>query len=289
MGDKPLNLFNYTDYRAFLRDYYEGKKAGSRSFSYAVFSRLAGINSGSFIRMVLHGKRNLSPASIVKLIKALQLDHKQGAYFEALVLFNQATDDKEKDRYFERLVTLRPIAKIAEITPEIYEYLTHRHYVVIREMVALTDFHEDPHWIAAHLNAALKPDQIKKAIAVLLKLNLLKRNGNGQLMHTRTALTTPADIFSFEIRNYHRSVLNDAKEAILNVPPRLRDLRAATLPVSLEHVPAIKRIIDNCCGEILALISKGKKNFSDIYQFNMQFYPVTKGDEVPDRNGKKKI
>ena len=39
------NIFNYSDYRKFLADFYKDKKASTPSFSYQNFSRQAGFMS----------------------------------------------------------------------------------------------------------------------------------------------------------------------------------------------------------------------------------------------------
>ena len=64
------NIFNYQDYRKFLGDYYEEKKASNSAFSYQNFSRKAGFASKSFVFNVINGRKNLSRASVVKMCQA---------------------------------------------------------------------------------------------------------------------------------------------------------------------------------------------------------------------------
>jgi uncharacterized protein (TIGR02147 family) len=53
-----LNIFEYTDFRKYLIDYYGyQKKEGSR-FSYRLLSTQTGMNPGNFTKM-LKGERNL--------------------------------------------------------------------------------------------------------------------------------------------------------------------------------------------------------------------------------------
>jgi uncharacterized protein (TIGR02147 family) len=67
------NIFNYQDYRQFLGDYYEEKKAMHPSFSYQSFSQKAGFASKSFVFNVIKGKKALSRNSVVKLSIAMNL------------------------------------------------------------------------------------------------------------------------------------------------------------------------------------------------------------------------
>jgi uncharacterized protein (TIGR02147 family) len=59
------DVFQFTDYREFLKGFYEWKKAQGE-FSHRVFAHRAGLKSSSFLRLVLTGKRNLSPDGITK-------------------------------------------------------------------------------------------------------------------------------------------------------------------------------------------------------------------------------
>ncbi len=142
---KPL--FDYTDYRKFLSDYYEEQKQKNSYFSYRYFSRMAGLRGNNYLQMVMSGKRNLTPASITKFTRALKFNKNESAYFENMALYNHAKSDKEKDMYFERMIQCKPTQKITGLTKDEFEYLTNKHYVVIREMVALPHFQEDCEWI----------------------------------------------------------------------------------------------------------------------------------------------
>ena len=52
------NIISYQDYRQFLGDYYEEKKAILPTFSYQSFSQKAGFASKSFVFNVIKGKNH---------------------------------------------------------------------------------------------------------------------------------------------------------------------------------------------------------------------------------------
>jgi hypothetical protein len=54
---KRPSIFQYSDYRAFLRDHFAYMKATNASYSFRTFSRLAGFNSPNFLQLVYDGKR----------------------------------------------------------------------------------------------------------------------------------------------------------------------------------------------------------------------------------------
>ncbi len=59
-------IYEYSDYRQYLKDYYERNKAYNASFSYMYLAQKARINSPSFFKSVMDGKRNLTSGTIVK-------------------------------------------------------------------------------------------------------------------------------------------------------------------------------------------------------------------------------
>ena len=60
-GTDPIDVFDYLDYRAFLRDFYARAKATRRGFSFRAFSRKARLGSPNHLKRVMEGDRNLTP------------------------------------------------------------------------------------------------------------------------------------------------------------------------------------------------------------------------------------
>lgn len=274
------DLFTYMDFRGYLRDRCAEEKERNRHFSFRYFARIAGFSSPGFLKMVMDGQRNLTPESINQFCKAFKLNKKESAYFEALVLFNQAHSDRERDLYFERLTALKPPSGLKGLEKDQYEYFTQTHFVTLREMVALPDFREDPKWISERIRPKIKPKEVERSIEVLLRLGLLKRNAQGKLAHADTSITTPAEVDSAEIYNYHQTMLVEAKRALFEVPPSLRDITSLTIPIPKNSMSAIKEKIKSFREEIIDMINKGSADYHEVYQLNIQLFPVTQTSEM---------
>jgi hypothetical protein len=106
------NLFNYLDYRHFLRDWLTAAKK-HYGFSYRVFSRRAGLRSPSLYKMVMDGQRDLIEGSLHKFLEGLSLSVKEKEYFATLVLYNQARTEEYKQRYLGKIRVLREGVKAA--------------------------------------------------------------------------------------------------------------------------------------------------------------------------------
>jgi len=101
------SVYQHDDYRVFLREFYDHKKRLSLSYSYRAFAEKAGLNSPNYLKLVIDGGRNLTVANIHAFAKALGLARDELAYFEALVLCNQASASGERAFYKRRLDEIR--------------------------------------------------------------------------------------------------------------------------------------------------------------------------------------
>jgi len=101
------SIFRYDDYRIFLSDFYLEKKRENTAYTYAKFSKDAGLSSPNYLKMVMDGGRNLTVSNIHQFAKALRLEGDEVVYFEAMVLRNQASAPLERTYYERRLSELK--------------------------------------------------------------------------------------------------------------------------------------------------------------------------------------
>lgn len=270
-----MSIFDYTDYRKYLRDKYAEFKLARRGFSFRSFAKAANCGSPSYLKMIMDGKRNLSLKSLVGFNKALGHARKEARYFETLVFFNQARNETEQKEFLDRLDVLRPKIELKDIDKCQQEYLTHCHYAVIREMVALPHFREDPIWIAQHLRPAIKPKEATEAIELLIKLGLIKRGANGKLAQTDTSIGTSQEVHELDVSRYHHEVLSLAWDAFLKEPSEHRDITAITIPIPIKLMPLIKKMLYETLHGIIDKVNKGPTDYYEVYQVNFQCFPMT--------------
>lgn len=273
----PANIFGYRDFRVFLKDVFAQKKSKNPRFTLRAFVRLAGLSSHGHLSMVMMARRNMSLKMLKKVARHLSLSKRETDYFAALALYNQADNEQDKDYYFGKMLTLKPLRKMFQLEKDRFAYFTNHQLVVIREMIALPHFEETPEWIAQALGNSITAQDVKKAISILLRLGLAVRDEKGRLIQSRGALESPVDAEALEIVRYHRQVLGVAKEAITTVPHDKREIISITIPLADAVMPRIKEILRGCRDEIVRCVNHAQeKNFAEVYQVNMQCVPVTK-------------
>ena len=80
---KPV-VFDYLDYRAFISELFVFQKKHVPGFSHRYFARKAGFAAPNFLKLVMDGKRNLTPASLAKVARGFGLNKREREYFERL-------------------------------------------------------------------------------------------------------------------------------------------------------------------------------------------------------------
>jgi len=271
---KP-DLFTYLDYRLYLKDAFEAMKSKDRKISFRSFAKEAGYTSPNFLQLVMAGTRNLSTANLPGTIRALGLKKQESEFFANMVGFEQAEGFEEKNFHYQKMLRSHRYAEAKPIEKGQYVYLEQWYNPVVREMLSHKDYSGEPAWIASRIQPALTVAQVEKSIDLLNRLGLVcKDEATGKWLQAEPVISTPAEVESLAVANYHRSVLKLASDSIETFSSGERDLRAVTLGIPKSAYPQIKRKMEELWREILALSQKGGK-VEEVYQVNMQVFPLT--------------
>jgi uncharacterized protein (TIGR02147 family) len=274
-----VSVYDYLDFRAYLRAYYDAAKRTRPSFSFRLFSKLAGLRSPNFLKLVIDGQRNLGADSVGRFADALNLSATDAEFFGDLVAFNQAQTLVDKNRAFERIAGSRRFRAARRIDGELFAYLSHWYNPAIRELAARADFQEEPRWIAAQLRPNVSPAEAAEAMKLLLSLGLLVRDPkSGRVLRGEPTLTTEHEVRSLGAAAFHRQMLERAAESIESVPRELRDLAALTVCVSPETAALVKQRIHKFRESLTELCDSDTQG-STVYQLNVQWFPLSMSKE----------
>jgi len=234
MSDEAPRVYDYLDYREFVREFFEFKKRKRQGFSYRLLAKLAGFASPSYAKMVIAGQRNIKPETARRLAHACQLDAEGTRYFETLVCFNQATSSKTRDTFYRQLSGFRHYRNSQKLELAHAAYYSNWYIPVVNELVHRPDFREDATWVARNVLPAITRKQAKEALEVLFSLGLLRRSEEGRVVQAHAVISTGAEVRGMHIANYHRAMLQRAAESIDLVPSEGRDISSLTLCLGPE-------------------------------------------------------
>ena len=236
----PL-VFEYMDYRKFLTDLFGVKKKLNPLFSYRSFNHAAGIRSSAFLKLVMDGKRNLAEEGIRKIIKGFQMDEREGRYFTALVYFTQSESLDEKNNFFQIMMEEKGIHDPKNLTPLQYHLLARWYYVAILELVCLTKpVQKNMTWLCEKLSPLVEKREINTAVHELIRLGLLVKDSNGFFARNNGSLSTPDEVASLSVFQFHKQMSGLAGKMIDFLPPDLREYTSYTTALSLESMQKIK-------------------------------------------------
>jgi uncharacterized protein (TIGR02147 family) len=271
-----VHVFDYLDYRAYLRAYYDAAKRRPSGFSFRAFSKRAGFSSPNFFKLVIDGERNISADSVGKFADALGLDENERGFFSDLVSFDQAETKAEKNRAFERLASSRRFRSARRIDSQMHEYLSHWYHPAIRELITSPDFQEEATWIATKLHPAITAKQAAHSLQLLLDLGLVVRNSETKRLELREpTLTTEHEVMAIGAANFHKQMLERASESIDTIPSSLRDLAALTVCVSADRAKLVKERIHQF-REAMTELCENDPVATTVYQLNVQWFPLTR-------------
>ncbi|MBD3315526.1 MAG: TIGR02147 family protein [Chitinivibrionales bacterium] len=268
-----INIYDYTDYRALLKDLYEDTKRRKKFFSYRYIARKIGFSSAGFFSNIIQGKRNISNETIFKFADLYGFSKRQTGFFELLVHFNQAKEHERRRFYFEKLLTFKR-SRFHQLGVDQYEYFEKWYYVAIRELLNYFPFRGDYKELGRMLRPAINPSETKKAVDLLERLGLIERKDDDSYHVTDAVVTTGREFRSVAVHNFQRATIDLAKESIDRFPRNQRLISTLTLNLS-EGV--YKEIVDKLVEferEVLELVQNDHDNPDRIYQFNFQVFPL---------------
>jgi uncharacterized protein (TIGR02147 family) len=268
------SIFEYTDYRAYLKDSFAQAKKANPAFSHRYLSHKLGLSTPNLIMLIMQAKRNCTSSLAFRISQAFKLSKRESAYFEAMVGFAQAKAHQEKDRHYTRMLDLRKTVKAAAIDKKQYDYYNNWYNLAIRELVASPDYSGDYSRLAKMISPAITPEQARRSVELLLDLGLLKKHGKGYLQ-ANPIISTGPEATSVSIANFHRKMAELAAQSYDRHPKNIRTITSCTLAISEERFLQIKKDIADFREKVMALAQEPKKGMR-VYQLNLQLFPVSK-------------
>lgn len=266
------DLYRYYDYHAYLRDYYEWRKAVHSYFSLRFIGRKVGLDAGLVVR-ILQGKRPLSLKKVPVFAALLGLSKRRAEYFELLVLYGRAKSDREAQQYFERLIGFTGLGG-KQVDRSQYEFYQEWYYTAIREVLHFHPFKGDYEALAAMLVPAITAKEARKAIALLEILGMIQRKKDGGYALTEKYLTTGETWKSFAVKDFQRKALDLARHALDKVPKEARDISTVSLTLNGEAIEKIRERVRQFHQDMLE-ISEQSGQGDRVYQVNLQVFPMS--------------
>lgn len=266
------NITCYTDFRQYMRDFYEERKRVS-AFSWREFNKLAGFTSPNFLKLVCDGKSKLSKVKIEPVARAMNLVDYEANYFALMVSLDKARTDEAQKSILMEMDAIAKEHKARVIDGDAFEFYQSWEYPVIRELAPMMPGAK-PHELAAACNEDVSAEDVSRVLKFLVKRGFLK-NENGSYTQTEKTVVGSKEAMPLAIRAMHRMMANFAEKAVDRYSSDERHFMGITMGVNEELYGKVVEELENCCRRINA-ITANCENLNQVYRMNIQFFPFTK-------------
>lgn len=269
-----VNIYEYTDYRAFLHDAYRERHGRNRLFSHRYIVRHLGHSSAAVFSHILAGRMNLKPDMVEKIAEIFELKPKEREYFELLVRFGQTRDSRERRKSLSELISYLRTA-IRKTKPSQYQYYTRWYYSAVRGVLYYHPFDGDFAKLARLVDPPITVTEARRAIKLLEQLKLVVKDDNGGYTPADPVITTGEDAMSVALGSFQLQAMDLAKRALDHFPRKHRELSSLTLSISRQSYEQIRQEIRACRQRVMR-IAQGDLQPDCVYQANFQVFPVSK-------------
>ncbi len=268
------SIFDYTDYRAFLRDAFENYKKERCAVSWRFMASKIGCDPGNLLR-VSQGKIHLAVKFTTPCAKFFGLSEKESAYWTELLLFGRAKSDKEALDHYEKMLSIKGV-KIKRLEAKELEFYRHWYSNAIRSLLGIGNFRDDEksyRILAESCTPAISTKEAKDAVHLLESLNMVKREQDGRWTVTETFVGTGGNWRSEAVRRFQEDTIALAGQSLSRHKPYLRDISTATLTFNRQSIDLVREKIREFRRELLRLSAEGTGD-NAVYQLNIQLFPI---------------
>jgi uncharacterized protein (TIGR02147 family) len=254
---EPPSVSSYSDFRLYLKDYYEYRRHSENSvrpYSYSNFSAAADIKSPNYLKLIIETEE-----------------------FRRLVRYGQATDPLERNRYLRELSEYRAkrhqdgAAAEAQEAPSSMSWLNW----VIYAMADQEGVDFEPEAIQKKLRRHVTLDQIKGALNELRSSGQLIVDEAGRWQKNRVPQdrNIPVEV----IRKLQSELIYLGLESFFKDDPMDREFGAFTLALTEEEFQKVRfelrKVRKALQKEIM--VNREHQKGQRVYQLNIQLFPIT--------------
>ncbi len=273
---EKVQATEHSDYRTFLQAVYAAAKAEETSYSYAKLSTDLGLGSSN-AHSVIHGRRPLTEKAGLKIAEELKLNAVQRRYLLALIRQERSDDVGEREAAFAERLELKRKLLPTELSRSQLAFFEHWYHAAILELLRLDRGRDQPEWLAAELRPEVSVGEVKASLALLTELGYLAPSAEkGRLFPTEATISTGNEVRGLALTSYHRQMLALAVRALDSIAQEDRDISAITVAVSADLQAKMKDEIIALRKRFLKLAEEENATTGDIYQLNIQLFPLAK-------------
>ena len=291
------HVFDFEDYRTYLKECFKEIKERNPRYSYEAFSKKLGLNNKGFIYNIINedsrdenerkNRKNL-PVSHCGIISAgLKHTPEEAEYFENIVAFGQAKNEKERSYFLQKARSIISEVTMGMLRKDKCEYYATWYHSAVFSLIEFYPINDDYEQLGRLLTPPITADEAKRSLELLQRIGLIVVGDDGFFHHRKEKkIRTGIDIPQIVKNQAHVAYVDLAKNSILNDPPESRHAVSLTLGISKETYMGIVREIATFRNAIRYLIDNDKDP-ERVYQMEILMFPLSVEEKAGTAEGEK--
>ncbi len=271
MGSKKPSVYDYMQYRGFLRDIVEYLK-NKNEYSNRGFAEAAGLKSHVHLHLIITGKKNASSDTLKKIAQALKLGTRETEFLLLLAQFAHAPNSVRADEVYQQILSAQGFLKAHRA--EALEYRYYSNWRLIATLEALST--PWAQWPIQKQAESLQTTvaQLEKDFEVLSQLKLIEKK-KSHWIRTEFLLKTDSLAQNILVKNFHRQMIQKAMASLDGSTSSERSVVSVTMPLSEKTFAELNQRIFEILHEFANRYSD-TRNPKAVYQLNFQAFPLVK-------------
>jgi uncharacterized protein (TIGR02147 family) len=271
-------IYQYLDYRAFIKDRFRWLQTQDPSFSQRKLARVAGFANPGFFNEVVQGRRKLSQAAIERMGIGLSLEASETEFLRALVSYTEANDLAEKDAALRKVEFRRNRRFFHRLNQNQSKYYLDFNYPLVRAAIDACDFRGDYQLLGDFLRPPMPAASVKRYVRDLCEWGLVEQDRDGRYIVTHSYLEPPEEVKDALVR-LQQAWLTQSVHLLNTMSASERHASSALLTVSENTYQGILKLVEKMREEILALV-RADKSSERVVQLNIQVLPRGGGKRI---------
>lgn len=268
------SIYDYSDFRAYLLDWFVQEKARRGKFTKAQVSRELGLpNSRNYFSDLLGGKE-LSDTFLERLIGLLALPREPARYFRALVNFQQATTPEKREEALDLLVSLNRSPRTI-LDDHRMEYFRQWWHGAVRALLDTGNYGDEPERIARALTPSITPAQARQSLALLARLDLVRKDPEGFWKPSEQAVSSPDGLRDELLVELQIQQLDLVRKSLLKRKAPARFVATNIVSVSPDGFRHLLERMEKTRSEVRSIIHKDVDPARRVCQIVLALVPLT--------------
>ena len=274
------SVFEYRNYREYIRDFYESRKRCS-AFTWREFAKLAGFSSSGFLKLVCDGKTRLSKVAVEKVVPAFGLFGAQAEYFRQMVTFCDSQQPDVRRTSFERMMKIASENRVEFLEAKSFAYFSSWANPALRELAPIMKG-ASPLEMGHTLVPAISAAEARESLDLQESLGLLKKDECGNYVQTSEGVSSTREVISATVVNMQKQYAHLAAESLERYTREYRHISGMTMGLDREAYERLAAELDAFRKKVAEIVSN-VKSYDRVHRMNLQLFPLSKKVEKNEK------